>query len=185
MSLPTALLVVDVQHDFVHADPPPHDPDAMIAALTTLLDAARAAGALVVHVRDVGDADSRFPPGSPGRRLVLEPAPGEPVVDKEHDDAFVGTDLADLLAGHEAVVVGGLQSEMCVSATARGVLARGLRLVLPHDAHSTYDVPAGPAGPAIPGEVVRRVAAWALGDEVELPLHAADVRFAAGPGLAC
>jgi hypothetical protein len=35
-------------------------------------------------------------------------------------------------------------SEMCVQATARTALARGYRVVLPHDAHGTYNVPAVP-----------------------------------------
>jgi hypothetical protein len=31
---------------------------------------------------------------------------------------------------------------MCVAATARTALARGFRVVLPHDGHATYDIPA-------------------------------------------
>lgn len=34
----------------------------------------------------------------------------------------------------------GLLSEMCVSATVRSALARGLQVVLVHDAHATYDL---------------------------------------------
>ncbi len=97
---------------------------------------------------------------------------------KLHDDPFDGTALADLLAGHATVVVAGLQSEMCVAATARGALDRGIGVVLPHDAHSTWDLPAGPAGPAVPADHVRRVAAWSLGDTVHLPLSSTDVTFA-------
>jgi streptothricin hydrolase len=178
---PTALVVVDVQHDFVHADPPPRDADGLLAALRTLLTAARAAGALVVHVKDVGDADPRFAPDSPGRALVLDVADGEPVVEKTADDAFDDTALGDLLAGHAAVVIGGLQSEMCVAATARGALARGLAVTLPQDAHSTYDVPADDDGIAVPAAHVSRVAAWSLGDGVGLPARSADVRFGPVP----
>jgi hypothetical protein len=35
-------------------------------------------------------------------------------------------------------------SEMCVSATARSALQRGIVVVLAHDAHATYDIPAMP-----------------------------------------
>jgi Isochorismatase family len=35
-------------------------------------------------------------------------------------------------------------SEMCVSATARSALQRGIAVVLAHDAHATYDIPAMP-----------------------------------------
>lgn len=42
--------------------------------------------------------------------------------------------LTDLLTtrGVTRLVLAGLLSEMCVSATARGALARGLQVVLPH-----------------------------------------------------
>lgn len=177
---PTALVVVDVQHPFVDHDPPPHDVPGLLAALRTLLAAARAAGALVVHVQDVGADDPRFADGD-RRGLVLDVLPGEPVVAKRHDDAFDGTGLGDLLAGHDVVALGGLQSEMCVAATARAALARGLDVVLPHDAHSTWDVPAGPAGPPVPADHVRRVAAWSLGDAVHLPPSSREVVFRAPP----
>ncbi|MDO9454660.1 isochorismatase family protein [Nocardioides sp.] len=189
MSVPaTALVVVDVQRAHVEHDPPPHDVDGLLAAVRTLLAAARAAGALVVHVQDVGDADPRFPldhgeddGDQGGRALVLDVRAGEPVVRKRLDDPFVDTDLAGILAGHAVVVVAGLQSEMCVAATARGVVACGAAVVLPHDAHSTWDVPAGPAGAAIPADHVRRVAAWSLGDDAHLPLTSVEVTFAAMP----
>lgn len=69
-------------------------------------------------------------------------------------------------------------SEMCVSATARSALARGYRVVLPHDGHATYDIPAaeGIAGP-VPHAMVSRVAEWALGDGIDVIAHAADIGF--------
>ncbi len=39
----------------------------------------------------------------------------------------------------------GLLSEMCVSATARAALEQGLPVVLPRDAHTTYDIDDLPA----------------------------------------
>lgn len=174
---PAALVVVDVQQAYLDHDPAPYDVAGLLQAVRVLAASARAASALVVHVQDVGDADPRFPLGGGGRGLVLDVLDGEPVVAKSDDDAFVGTSLGDHLAGVSAVVVAGVQSEMCVAATARGALTRGIGVVLPQDAHSTWDVPAGPDGPAVPAELVRRVAAWSLGDDVYLPARAADVRF--------
>ena len=69
------------------------------------------------------------------------------------------------------VALCGVLSEMCVSATARGALARGLGVVLPHDGHGTYDLD------DIPATVVARVAEHALGDQPELVASTADVRF--------
>lgn len=69
---------------------------------------------------------------------------------------------------------------MCILATARTALDRGYRVVLPHDAHSTYDIPAMPEiGDVVPAAAVSRVAEWALGDEIEIVARAADVRFTA------
>jgi nicotinamidase-related amidase len=76
------------------------------------------------------------------------------------------------------VVLCGVQSEMCVGATARSALARGLRAVLPHDAHGTYDIPAVVGlAELVPAHHLARVAEWALGDEVEIITHARDVEF--------
>ncbi len=71
----------------------------------------------------------------------------------------------------------GIQSEMCVAATARGALARGFAVVLPRDGHTTYDVPADGGAPAVPAAQVSRVAEWSLGDEVVVPDRLVDVRF--------
>jgi nicotinamidase-related amidase len=60
---------------------------------------------------------------------------------------------------------------MCVSATARSALARGLGVVLPRDGHSTYDLD------DIPAAVVGRVAEHALGDQPELVSSTTDVVF--------
>jgi len=165
-----ALVIVDVQHGFLDGLVAA---DAMTSALERLLAAARSAGALVVHLQDVGGSDSRIPPDSPGRALVLAPQEGEVVVRKETDDGFKGTDLERVLrdSGVSTVVIGGLQSEMCVSATARGAMAHGFTVVLPHDAHATYDIE------GVGAEQIRLVAEHALGDRAVLVTTSAEVGF--------
>lgn len=65
-----------------------------------------------------------------------------------------------------------------MQATARTALARGYRVVLPHDAHATYNIPAVPGvSDEVPAHVVSRVAAWALGDEPESTVDTAAVTF--------
>jgi nicotinamidase-related amidase len=59
---------------------------------------------------------------------------------------------------------------MCVSATVRSALKRGIEVVLVHDAHGTYNLD------DIPSSIVSRVAEHALGDEIELA-QAAEVAF--------
>jgi len=173
----TALLVVDVQRVLVEGEHAVPDADVFLSRLRTLIDRARAAGAPVLHLQDDGVEDRLIRKGTPGWELALPAEPGEPVVEKAGDDGFDGTGLADLLAERDVdrLVLAGIQSEMCVAATARGALTRGLAVVLPRGAHTTYDVPATDLDPAVPAALVSRVAVWSLGDEVEVPGSVAAV----------
>jgi nicotinamidase-related amidase len=177
-----ALLIIDLQEGSIAAVP---DSARLLDRAGELLAKARAAGALVVHVQNDGAPGTADEPGGPGWDLHFTVAPGdhEVAIRKLRDDSFAGTPLTELLATHEvqALAICGLMSEMCVSATARTALARGLRVVLPHDAHSTTGIPATPTAPAISAETVSRVAEWALGDELELVQHAAEIEFATLP----
>jgi len=177
-----ALIVVDMQTGFLIGDSAVPDAGRLVARVTDLLERARRAGALVVHLRNDGVAGAIDEPGSPGWRLYLpvRSSSDEMVIRKTEDDGFEGTGLADLLGERhiDAVVVCGLMSEMCVSATARTALARGLRVLVPHDSHATYDIPAAPSiSEAIPAAIVSRVAEWALGDRVEIVAHGAEIVF--------
>lgn len=92
-------------------------------------------------------------------------------------------DLRRRALEHGALIVCGVMSEMCVSATARTALRLGFGVVLPHDAHATYDIPAVDGiGDAVPAAHVSRVAEWALGDQVEVVPRAAAVTFRAARG---
>jgi streptothricin hydrolase len=72
----------------------------------------------------------------------------------------------------------GVMSEMCVSATTRSALNEGYHVVLPHDAHATYDIPAVEGlADAVPHAMVSRAAEWALGDQTDITTHASDIRF--------
>lgn len=157
-----------------HAVP---EADAFLDRLATVLAAARGGGATVIHLQDHGDRMIRH--GTDDWRLALPAFGEEAVVAKQHDDAFDGTDLEQLLhdSGSHRICIVGIQSEMCVAATARAALARGFTVVLPRDGHTTYDVPADGSAPAVPAAIVSRVAEWSLGDQVIAPDRAADVAF--------
>lgn len=179
----TAVLVVDVQRALVEGTHAVPGADALLTRLRGLVDRARSAGVIVVYVQDNGVHDRLIRRGTPGWELALTPRMGEPVVSKDADDGFDGTGLADALSGRgvDRVVVVGIQSEMCVAATARGALARGLHVVLPRDGHTTFDVPPDDRGaPGVPAALVSRVADWSLGDTVEVPVSVVDVELAAG-----
>ncbi|MFJ5678552.1 isochorismatase family protein [Streptomyces sp. NPDC093097] len=182
-----ALLLVDLQCAFVTGEDPVPDAARVLDRARDLLTRARAAGALVVHLQNDGEPGTVDEPHTPGWELHLPVAPGprEHVVRKTGDDGFAGTPLDALLtgAGVTELAVCGVLSEMCVAATARAALERDHRVVLPHDAHATYDIPAAPdISDTVPAAMSSRAAEWALGDEVEIVPRAAAVPFTAPTG---
>jgi nicotinamidase-related amidase len=107
------------------------------------------------------------------------------VIRKPRDDGFDATPLGEVLvaAGVRSLAICGVMSEMCVRATATTALARGYRVLLPYDAHGTYDIPAVPGvSEAIPAHIASRVAAWSLGDQPETTVPTESVTFTSPPG---
>lgn len=177
-----ALLIVDVQNAFVTGDAAAPAAEQLLSSLSEILARARTAGVLVVHLQNDGPAGAVDEPDQPGWELYfpLVDSEREVVIRKVEDDGFDGTRLGELLheRGVRRVAVGGLMSEMCVLATARAALVRGLGVVMPHDGHATFDVgPAPGATEGVPAAMASRVAEWALGDQVEIVAHTTDVAF--------
>lgn len=161
-----ALVIIDAQQGLLEGEHAVPNSATVIKRLWTLLDKARTAGALVIHLQNDGEPGALDEPNTPGWSIHprLSPTVEERVIRKTGDDGFGNPDLMDVFKrnGVKRIAVAGLLSEMCVSATVRGGLARGLEIVLIRDAHATYDVE------DISARVVARVAEHALGDEVEL-----------------
>ncbi|GGV41849.1 isochorismatase [Streptomyces longisporoflavus] len=177
-----ALIVVDMQTAFVTGDGAVPAAARVLDRTSDLITRARAAGALVIQLQNDGEPGAVDEPGTPGWRIHLpvDADRGERVLRKTVDDGFEETGLARLLAdaGVRDLAVCGVQSEMCVLATARTALELDFRVVLPHDAHATYDIPAAEGiSEAVPAAMASRVAEWALGDEVEIVARARDVNF--------
>ena len=183
MSSPVdALVLVDLQTAFVSGPGAVPGAAVLLDRTSDLLDRARAAGALVVHLQNDGPPGADDEPGTPGWELYLplKPGPREHVIRKPRDDGFDATPLGEILvsAGVRSLAICGVMSEMCVHATSKTALARGYRVVLPYDAHATYDVPAVPGvADKIPAHVVSRVAAWSLGDQPENTTPTSAVTF--------
>ncbi len=160
--------------------------DPLLRTIADLVSRARAGGALVVHLQNEGPPGAVDEPGTRGWELHLPVRENadEVVVRKVTDDGFADTDVADVLGrrGGRRLAVCGVTSEMCVSATARTALRAGCAVVLPHDAHATYDIPAAiHANDVVSAAVVSRVAEWALGDGIDIVPHASGVEFVAPP----
>lgn len=175
-----ALIVVDMQVAFVTGSDavPAHMP--LLEAIGTVIDAARTARAPVIFLQNDGAPGTPDAPHQPGWELHFPQLPGEIIVRKTMDDGFEQTGLHETLTrlGIRTLVLCGVLSEMCVAATARGAMQRGYGVILPHDAHATYDVPPGPGGSAgVPASMAARAAEWSLGDQVMIAPSVEDVRF--------
>jgi nicotinamidase-related amidase len=178
-----ALVVIDIQNEYFPggALPLPHAERAASRA-SEAIDAARAAGLPVVHIRhEEPGSDQWFVPGSQGAAThsAVAPADGELVVVKHHPNSFLQTDLAERLAalGAGRVAFCGMMTSMCVDATVRAAADLGLDPVLVDDACAAPDLEH--RGRHIPSDEVHAAFCGALSDEIATVLGTRD--FAAGP----
>jgi nicotinamidase-related amidase len=140
---------------------------AAVGPCRAVLAAARELGLLVIHTReghrpDLSDAPrqklERGDPatrigalgpmgrilvrGEPGHDIIPElyPRGGEPVIDKPGKGAFYQTDLDLMLRnrGIEALLVGGVTTEVCVNTTVREANDRGYRCIVLADCCASY-----------------------------------------------
>jgi nicotinamidase-related amidase len=149
----TALVVVDMQNDFVAPDGALHVPDAQatVPAIADLIRRFRAADARVVFTQDThGAEDPEFaiwPPhavaGTRGHAIVddLHPLPDDTVLQKPRYDAFYGTPLDHLLRvwNVKTLVICGTVANICVHYTAASAALRWYDVVIPRDAVSALD----------------------------------------------
>lgn len=141
-----ALVLIDIQNDYFPGGRwPLVGIEAAAANAARLLEAARAAGDLVVHVRHefAGPEAPFFAPGSAGAEInpVVAPREGEAVVLKNQVNAFRDTGLEELLDrnGVEDLTIAGAMSHMCIDAATRAASDLGYRVRLAHDAAATCD----------------------------------------------
>ena len=178
-----ALVVVDIQNDYFPCGGNPLDgPEAAAEQARTLLDAFRASGEPVMHVRHVWDAPDALylRPGTPGGEIhqAVSPEPGETVVEKAFPNAFLETSLDQSLedAGVNELVVCGMMTCMCVDATVRAAVDLGYDVSVAHDACATMALEFG--GRAIAAPDVHAAFLAALADGYATVGPAADLASA-------
>lgn len=139
----TTLLVIDFQKGLVDTEPQPGNAAGIAANIGMLMQRARAARAPVVLIQH--EDDKELARGSAAWELSerLDVTETDHVVGKRTPDAFLGTELANVLKRHavEHVVICGYATEFCVDTTVRRSAANGLAVTLAADAHTTHDKP--------------------------------------------
>jgi biuret amidohydrolase len=192
----TALIVVDMQNDFVAEGAPMETPAAraMVPRLAEALDICRTAAIPVIftaHVHrndgcDMGQFRMHAPiasgtalvDGTPGVEIypALAPAPGEHVIKKHRYRAFFATDLDLILRewGVDTVIISGTTTENCCHATARDAMFHNYRVVFLSDATATYDYPDNGFG-AMPNAAVHHATLVILADSTADVMSVADL----------
>ena len=156
----SVLIVVDVQNDFCHPDGvfgkaglDLSGPQAAVARVLPLIDAARAGSVPVIFVKTHHDAsntsrvfDDRYMRKAAGSEICatgtwgaeyyrVRPAMDDCEVVKHRYSAFVGTNLEVVLRSlaRQTVLVTGVTSNVCVESTIRDAFMRDYRSVLVED----------------------------------------------------
>jgi nicotinamidase-related amidase len=150
-----ALLIIDMQNDFVRLGAPMQMPGAerIIANVRDVLEAFRNQGRPVFHVVRIHRSDGSdvevfrretfqsIPfavEGTPGSEIIdeLRPGQGEYVIRKNRMSAFMNTDLDLLLRslGIDTVFVTGIQTPNCIRTTVFDAAAFGYHTFLVEDA---------------------------------------------------
>ena len=166
-----ALLLIDFQRGF---DDPwwgeRNNPEAERNALR-LLESFRSIRASIFHVRHVSTEVGSFLVG-PGAELKdgFSPLPGEPLIEKRVNSAFIGTNLEYRVRAQavKTVVICGLTTPHCVSTTTRMAANLGFSATVVHDACAAFARNSGTAfdkGPALTPDESHRAALAHLSGE--------------------
>ncbi|HSF95095.1 MAG TPA: cysteine hydrolase family protein [Thermohalobaculum sp.] len=175
----SVLVLIDIQNEYFDGPLKLTGVEAAAKTAAGLLSRARALGTPVVHVRHRGRAGGAFDPEAPRGQIhaSVEPMEGEAVVDKGLPNGFANTTLAETLdaLGPRPLVVAGFMTHMCVSATVRSALDRGLTSTVAMDATATRDLPDPLGGADLPADAVHRAALAAIADRFATVVRAADI----------
>lgn len=144
----SALMVVDMQNDFMHSRGSLYvgqQSMELIENIVNLVNLARRAGVVIVYTKDwhtLDDVEFNIWPrhcvmGSWGAEVVdaLKPLKTDFVVTKSTYDPWYETELQNLLKriGCSVLVVAGAVSNICVLHAVAGAALRGYKIVVPAD----------------------------------------------------
>ena len=165
--LRTALLLIDFQNDYFPGGKHP---------LVNPLEAAQKAHMILqcfrehdghhIHIQHISKKPDAtyFIPGDRGTDIHDSVAhfEGEPIVYKHDKNAFLNTDLLELLRSREIerVVICGMTTHLCVDATARAASDLGFQVIIAEDACATRNLQYGDT--TVPADHVQKAFLAAL-----------------------
>ena len=166
-----ALILVDIQkgfEDIAYWGGQRNNPDAELRA-SELLQLWRDTGLPVFHVQHCSATlISQLRENHAGNQFneLVSPIGGEPVVKKNVNSAFIGTDLQAQLdkAGITTLVIVGLTTDHCISTTTRMAGNLGYKTYLVADATATFNKQ-GVDGQNYPAELIHETALASLNNE--------------------
>jgi nicotinamidase-related amidase len=166
-NMKTALLVIDIQKDhFLGGKLPLVNALEAAQHAYMLLQCFREQGGKHVHIQHISknpDA-SYFISGDRGTDIHDSTAhfEGEPIVYKHEPNAFLNTELLDLLRSWEIerLVICGMMTHLDVDATARAAAALGFQVIIADDACATRDLQDGDR--IVPADQVQKMVLTAL-----------------------
>jgi len=176
----TALVIVDMQNCFVADSPVAAPLGAEVAErLNRLAGACRQAGITVIWTRHVVRPDGSntgllgelIPPVAAGvinddaptaaLHPLMDVRPGDVVLSKPRFGSFHGTDLEVILRsrGIDTLILGGINTNVCVDTTAREAAVREFRVLFLSDGTANFDLPDGGLGAASAEDLQRTACA--------------------------
>ena len=179
LSEDTLLVVIDMQQAFDNPKWGQRNNLSAEANIAQLLASWREAKRQVMHVHHRNPKpNSLFNPDSSGIVAKPEALPleGEPVLFKNVNSAFIGTDLEQRLRaiGATTLVVVGMTTDHCVSTTTRMAGNFGFDTFIVSDATATFDR-SGPDGKYYPAQLMHDTALASLNGEFAEVVSTAQV----------
>jgi nicotinamidase-related amidase len=180
----TALLIIDVQVGINRPENGRRNNPQAEENIRRLLEAWRAAKWTLYHVKHNSTRiSSPFHPTSPGNAIedFAKPLPGEPLIEKDANGAFIRTDLEQQLrdAGIDTLVIAGFVTNHCVETTARMAGDLEFDTYVVSDASAAHDR-VGPDGRRYEAELIHAVSLASIHEEFVTVVDTDSVLAAVG-----
>jgi nicotinamidase-related amidase len=176
----TALILIDIQDGFddtsYWGNRNNHEAEKNAARI---LDHWRDLKMPVFHVQhNSTNPKSKLAPGQAGNNIkdIVKPKGAEPVIGKNVNSAFIGTNLKERLDKDNitSLVVVGLTTDHCVSTTVRMAGNLGFTTYVVNDATATFDK-TSESGEIFPAELIHKTALASLHGEFATVLSTAQL----------